>query len=57
MKKTISCLILALFIPGTILVRAEPPNTSKYIIIDQFGYRPGDKKIAVLADPQQGFMR
>jgi endoglucanase len=55
MKKTISCLILALFIPGTILVRAEPPNTSKYIIIDQFGYRPGDKKIAVLADPQQGF--
>ena len=26
----------------------------RYIMIDQFGYRPGDPKIAVIADPQVG---
>ena len=28
-----------------------------HIIIDQFGYRPGDEKVAVIADPQEGFNR
>ena len=26
-----------------------------YIMIDQFGYRPNDEKVAVLVDPQEGF--
>ncbi|MBP1668965.1 MAG: Cellulase N-terminal ig-like domain [Bacteroidetes bacterium] len=26
-----------------------------YIMVDQFGYRPADEKIAVLADPLEGF--
>jgi hypothetical protein len=26
-----------------------------YIMIDQFGYRPNDMKVAVLVDPQEGF--
>jgi len=34
---------------------ATPAETSRYIIIDHFGYRPGDTKIAVIADPQTGF--
>jgi hypothetical protein len=29
--------------------------TSWHITIDQFGYRPGDEKVAVIADPQEGF--
>jgi endoglucanase len=27
----------------------------RYIVVDQFGYRPGMKKVAVLADPQAGW--
>ncbi|NQU88126.1 MAG: glycoside hydrolase family 9 protein [Mariniphaga sp.] len=34
---------------------AENPQTSKYIVIDQFGYRPDAKKIAVIRNPQVGF--
>jgi endoglucanase len=30
-------------------------SISKYIVTDQFGYRPGDRKIAVIRDPQTGF--
>lgn len=35
----------------------EPPDIdlSPYIVVDQFGYLPGDQKIAVLRDPQQGW--
>jgi len=29
--------------------------TTWHIIVDQFGYRPGDAKVAVIADPQEGF--
>jgi hypothetical protein len=28
---------------------------SKYIVVDQFGYRPESKKVAVIRDPQTGF--
>lgn len=28
---------------------------SKYIVVDQFGYRPGDEKLAVVRDPQVGY--
>lgn len=28
---------------------------SKYIVVDQFGYRPGAKKVAIIRDPQTGY--
>ena len=28
---------------------------SKYIVVDQFGYRPDSRKVAVIRDPQVGF--
>ncbi|MEP6748203.1 MAG: glycoside hydrolase family 9 protein [Bacteroidota bacterium] len=35
---------------------AHPPSTfSKHIKIDQFGYLPNSKKVAVIADPQIGY--
>ena len=34
---------------------AKPDSVQKYIMIDQFGYRPNDPKIAVIVDPQIGF--
>ena len=36
-------------------VKPAPKNLQKYIMIDQFGYRTGDPKIAVIVDPQVGF--
>ena len=30
-------------------------TASPYIMVDQFGYRPQDKKVAVIVDPQQGY--
>lgn len=37
----------------------QPPEPeaplSPYIVVDQFGYRPQSKKVAVIRDPQQGF--
>lgn len=35
--------------------QGQEPKTSKYIIIDQFGYLPDSKKTAVIRDPQIGF--
>jgi len=35
-------------------VAALGQNTSKYIIVDQFGYLPDADKVAVLVDPQAG---
>jgi hypothetical protein len=40
-----------LFITSNAFVQTIQP----YIRIDQFGYRPGDKKVAVIADPKVGF--
>jgi len=34
---------------------AEPDSLQKYIMVDQFGYRNHDPKIAVIANPQIGF--
>ncbi len=34
---------------------AQTGTLQKYIVVDQFGYRPGDDKVAIIADPQQGF--
>ncbi|WP_018342038.1 glycoside hydrolase family 9 protein [Cytophaga aurantiaca] len=30
-------------------------TTTKYIVVDQFGYRPSSTKVAVIRDPQTGF--
>src|ERR1035437_3431359 len=38
---------------ATVLVHAEA--TSKYICVDQFGYRPSSTKVAVIRDPQVGW--
>ncbi len=35
--------------------QAQGPKTSKYITIDQFGYLPGSKKIAVIRNPVIGY--
>lgn len=35
-------------------IHAEPILSNR-IMIDQFGYRPGDVKVAVISDPQVGF--
>lgn len=36
-------------------LQAQTPDHSKYIITDQFGYRPDAKKIAIIRNPQIGF--
>jgi len=50
--KTTSLITLA-FITVILMVQAQEP--SKYIVVDQFGYRPDAKKIAVIRNPQTGF--
>ncbi|HEY4102430.1 MAG TPA: cellulase N-terminal Ig-like domain-containing protein, partial [Polyangiaceae bacterium] len=42
---------------GTGGVSITPPTQplSKFIVVDQFGYRPDAEKIAVVRDPQTGF--
>lgn len=50
MKKILYTLTTSLMV---LLLQAQ--TTSKYIVIDQFGYLPESKKIAVLRDPQKGF--
>lgn len=40
---------------GAALLAATAAAANPYIVVDQFGYRPGDAKIAVIADPQEGF--
>ncbi len=45
-------LLMCLF---TFNVDAQIPETSKYIVVDQFGYRPDSRKIAVIRNPQTGF--
>lgn len=37
------------------VVLCEAQTISKYIVVDQFGYLPSSKKIAVIRDPQAGF--
>lgn len=47
---------LAALLLFTNFLFANPPgNTTKHIKIDQFGYLPNSKKVAVIADPQVGY--
>ena len=54
MKSSCCRLIVLTLMTGVPVVQAQAP-ISTYIMIDQFGYRPGDVKVAVIADPQIGF--
>jgi len=47
----LSCIIL----PTDVNAEISGVTIQKYIMVDQFGYRPGDDKVAVLVDPQVGF--
>lgn len=56
LKKLIICFNSLLFGAAVLVpANAQLPASSKYIIIDQFGYRPASKKIAVIRNPQVGF--
>src|SRR5882757_8403636 len=46
------CLMLFAYEPAHSL---PPGVTTKYIKIDQFGYLPTSKKVAIIVDPQTGF--
>lgn len=46
---------LKILIFGLIVSAINVYSQQKYIMVDQFGYRPFDTKVAVLADPQIGF--
>jgi endoglucanase len=47
-------LLLAIYLP--VAAHAAPPSiTSNHIKIDQFGYLPASKKVAVIVDPQVGY--
>ena len=48
-------LLLVSLIIWPFILTAKPDKIEKYIMIDQFGYRPNDQKIAVIIDPQFGF--
>lgn len=54
MKSLRSFIIFFSLAISVTVVRAQTP-ISKYIMIDQFGYRPADVKVAVIANPQVGF--
>src|SRR5688572_15469464 len=55
MKTRLICLI-GMLLSSSVLLYALPPGTvSKHIKIDQFGYLPNSKKIAVIVDPQTGY--
>ncbi|WP_117881606.1 glycoside hydrolase family 9 protein [Aureibaculum luteum] len=45
--------ILVVFISISFLMQSQ--TLSKYIVVDQFGYRPDSEKIAVMRDPVTGF--
>ncbi len=49
---TITCMLLTI---SYFSFAIPPGTTSKHIKIDQFGYLPNSRKIAVIADPQVGY--
>ncbi|HWA85128.1 MAG TPA: glycoside hydrolase family 9 protein [Opitutus sp.] len=54
-------LLLLILTVGVTAGRSEPtggvapPASPGHIHVDQFGYRPGEMKVAVISDPQAGF--
>ena len=54
MKTNTICLLFTLSV-CQLLHGIPPTTTTKYIKIDQFGYLPGSKKVAVIVDPKTGY--
>ena len=48
-------LLLFLFFSFAALAFAAPPQSTYHIKVDQFGYLPASRKVAVIADPQVGY--
>lgn len=61
MKNKFTTTLLKQLLPVIIFVSivcntmAQNPETTKYIVVDQFGYLPNSRKVAVIRDPQIGF--
>ena len=53
MKRKFACICILHFIIHC--TYASPGVTTSYIKIDQFGYLPDSKKVAVIVDPQTGY--
>jgi hypothetical protein len=51
----ITSLFVSLFLVGCEDVAATPFRTTYHIKVDQFGYFPKSRKVAVIADPQTGY--
>ena len=41
--------------PGAAAGEGAAPGVGRHIVVDQFGYRPGDPKVAVIRSPQVGY--
>ncbi len=54
-KATPYALLLFALLAGAGRLWAGPPQTTYHIKVDQFGYFPGSRKVAVIADPQVGY--
>jgi len=50
-----STLFLTCILFSVSIVFAAPPQTTYHIKVDQFGYFPISRKVAVIADPQTGY--
>ncbi|MBC7850447.1 MAG: glycoside hydrolase family 9 protein [Chitinophagaceae bacterium] len=55
MKKSTLTAALLFFISLQVVIATPPGATTKHIKIDQFGYLPNSRKVAVIADPQLGY--
>lgn len=49
------CTLVLLVLSFFSTIAQQLPNTSTFIKIDQFGYLPGAKKVAVISDPMIGY--
>ncbi len=55
MRKNRKLLSTLFFLLAVLVTHAIPATISQFIKIDQFGYKTGDQKIAVISDPQVGY--
>jgi endoglucanase len=53
-ERTIRPMVLAVLL-GLSATASMAQELSRYIVVDQFGYLPGSRKVAVLRDPVVGF--
>lgn len=54
-RKTLPAFLLLVFLSLSLVLLAAPSQTTYHIKVDQFGYLPGSRKVAVIADPQVGY--